>query len=105
MILMLNERKNSIATNRINYLFELLETTKDAELKTNAIKMIKRIRTRYNIRLTQNQKMSFCKYCLTPYSTKIKIRWKKIKASNESFFVKNIICERCGKETKFTIKN
>jgi len=107
---MFNWKKNAkkVAQERIKYLFELVKTKNnnsyESSLKKNALKLIYKIRLRYNIRLSQTEKMSFCKFCFNPYKHP-KIRFRKIKKNKETYLQKIIICENCGKEQRFTIKN
>jgi len=98
------ERKESNAKMRINYLFDLIENAKDTALKKNAIKMIEKIRKRHNVRLTSAQKSIYCKFCFNPY-VKPRIRIKKIVKNKKRVVQKVVICDICGKERRFTIKN
>lgn len=59
------------------------------------IKKIKKIAMNQNIPLREKRKF-FCKFCLTPYSGKEKIRIKK--------GIKNITCDNCNKISRRKIK-
>ena len=102
---MVKKNKNKeIAKDRINYLFNLLrDNLNDYEFSKNIINMIYRLKQKFNIRLTQNEKEVFCKKCLKPYINP-KIRFKIIIKNKEKFLQKKIICEFCNYEKKFSFK-
>lgn|GEM_PF-3043471 len=93
-------QKQNTAEERIEYLFNLIKKTKDADLLKNSVKMVEKIRKRYNLRLSQRQKQLFCKFCMHPYQNP-KIRFKKIKKNTKFCLEKIVICDVCGKETRF----
>jgi RNase P subunit RPR2 len=97
----MNKNNNSLARQRIDYLFYLIKTNEDVLLRLNASKMIDKIRKRYNVRLTLKEKELFCKHCHNPFKTPL-IRFKKIKKEGQYKLLKIIICEFCGKENRFS---
>ena len=96
----MKKNTNSIARERIKYLFTLIDNI-DKDISESAIKMIKKIRTKYNIRLHQNEKEKFCKFCNKPYDNS-KIRMRTIKKDNKKYLQKIVICDNCGKEQRYT---
>ncbi len=97
---MANEKYKAIAKIRINYLFNLL--LQSDEFDKTAIKAIEKIRLKYNIRLSKDQKMVYCRFCKSKYINP-KIRFKKIKKNHLSNMQKIITCDFCGKDRRFSI--
>jgi len=58
------------------------------------IKKIKRLAMGHNLKLG-NKRKKFCKYCLTPYSGKEKVRIKNR--------IKRITCNECKRESRWKI--
>ena len=76
---------------KIKDFFEEIENKSPKE-----INKIKKLAMNQKISLKEFRKL-FCKYCLTPYSKKEKIRIKNK--------VKSIECKICGKISRWKIKN
>jgi RNase P subunit RPR2 len=60
----------------------------------NDIKKIKRLAMAHNLKL-KNKRKKYCKFCLTPYSGKEKVRIKNKR--------KNIVCDNCKKEAGWKV--
>lgn len=91
-----------VARERIAYLLAQIGATKDKEFGRNCAKLIRALCLRYNIRLTKEQKSTFCKHCFSVFRLeKPKIRIKTIKKAGKEYIQKKIICSICNKETTF----
>lgn len=88
------ERKNlqnEYASENIDFFFNLLDTKFKPEFNKGYIKEIKRLSEGFNIRLTREQKLKFCKKCLAVWDVKTReIRF------NPKTRTKEYICKLCG---------
>jgi RNase P subunit RPR2 len=56
----------------MNTYFSLLKTNKHPEYAHKYIKEIQKLSQTFNIRLKKEEKLQYCKKCLTPWNTKTK---------------------------------
>lgn len=84
------------ANENINFFFSLLENRFKPEYDEKYVKEIKKFSENFNIRLTREQKLKFCKKCNTYLTTQtLKIRL------NSQTKTKEYICLKCNNIKKF----
>lgn len=88
-----------LAKENIDFFFKLLEKRFNPDFDKQYIKEIKRLSQGFNIRLTREQKLKFCKKCEIFWNTKTRdIRLNK---NNKC---KEYICKECGTIRRFQYK-
>jgi len=85
------------AKNNISYLFNLLEKRFMPKFDKSYLRDINRLSQGFNIRLTREQKLKFCKNCNTFFTTKT--REIRFDSKNKT---KNIICKNCSTSRRFS---
>ena len=93
------ERKKfqkELAQKNINFYFSLLEERFRPEFDADYIKEIKRLSEGFNIRLDREEKLRFCKKCMS-YMT-AETREIRLNSKNRT---KEIICKKCGEVRRF----
>ncbi len=95
----LKQLKTQLANENINYYFKLLDNRFRPEFDNKYIQEIKKISQAFNIRLTREQKLKFCKKCNTYQTTKT----REIRL-NQTTKTKDYICKNCGYTRKFKYK-
>ncbi len=85
------ELQQDYAKKNIDFFLELASKNSSSTYSKNYIQEVLKFSTAFNIRLQRNQKLLFCKKCLTPWNVETrKIRLDKKNSS------KNYICNNCG---------
>lgn len=100
---MKNKQKKQIqhhyAKKNIEYYLDLIKKNKFPKYSKLYIREILRFTTGFNIRLKREEKINFCKKCLTPWNSSTRtIRF------NKQTKTKNIICKNCGFTKRFPYK-
>jgi RNase P subunit RPR2 len=88
--------QNKYAKNNLNKFFTLIETRFYPKMDSNYINEIKKISTSFNIRLTREQKLKFCKKC----NTYLNINTKIIRINPKTCSIEHI-CKNCGHIKRF----
>ncbi len=94
------ERKSlqkNLARENIGYFFSLLEKG-DSEYKKDYVLEIKKLSEAFNIRLSRDEKLKFCKKCLVPWNVKT----REIRLIGG---FKEYICRECGFSRRFKFKD
>jgi ribonuclease P protein subunit RPR2 len=89
-----NERKR-IVRNKIDYLFKLAFKTHDKELARRAISTVRRLSTRFRVRIEKSLKRKFCKHCFTVFNSANNVRVRIKKNLVECF------CLNCDKYSRY----
>jgi len=92
-----------VAKERKLELLNLIKTSKDKDIKNNAVFQTIQLSEKYNLRKTKEEKEMYCKFCKTAYNSNTKIRIKTIKKNKLKKLQKILICGNCGKEQKISI--
>lgn len=87
------------AKENIDYFFELLETRFCPEYDKMYVRDIKRLSEGFNIRLTREQKLKFCKKCNIYWN----VNTREIRL-NPKLSAKEYICKNCGFIRRFRYK-
>ena len=88
--------KKKLAEENINLFFGFVEKNFNKDYEKFYIKNIKEISKRFNMRLTREQKLKFCKKC----NTFLTVKTREIRANK---FTKTIdyVCKNCGYQRRF----
>lgn len=92
--------QTKFAKENIEHFFNLLETRFNPEFDSKYIKEIQTLSQSFNIRLTREQKLKFCKKCLTY----LDINSREIRF-NSIFKTKEHICKNCSNVRRFKYRN
>jgi len=82
--------KRELATENINYFFQLLNKNDLKEFHKDYIKQILKLAHSFNIRLTREEKLKFCKKCFAKWPENCTIRINKNTKCVE------YTCKNCG---------
>ncbi|MCL4345767.1 MAG: ribonuclease P [Candidatus Thermoplasmatota archaeon] len=88
--------KQSLAMDRIEYLFETIKGTDECSQRIR-VRLIENIGKRVDLRLPQNIKRSYCKQCKTPYNEDTRIRIRR--------GVVTVTCNVCGDIRRFRYRH
>lgn len=97
------ERKQlqiELAKSNIQHFFKLLDTRFNPEFDSHYIQEIQKLSQGFNIRLKREEKLKFCKKCLTYSNTKT----REIRL-NQTLKTKEYICKNCGNVRRFKYKD
>jgi len=96
---MYKKLKKKLCGEQIDYLFSVAEkyTTIDKKISDRCIEMAKKLSMKYNVRISKESKLRFCKYCLK-YFTGDNLRTR----TNHGILY--IYCKNCNKYRKIVIK-
>lgn len=92
--------QTNLAKENIEHFFNLLETRFNPEFDSKYIKEIQNLSTSFNIRLTREQKLKFCKKCLCFWN----VNTREIRL-NPTFNTKEYICKNCSAVRRFKYKD
>lgn len=87
--------KNQFAKDAIDKYLKLIETENN-EFLIDYVKEIKKISQGFNITLSKEEKLKFCKKCLIPWNNKT----RKIRIKNKN---KEFICLNCNYIKRFIL--
>lgn len=91
--------QTNLAKENIEHFFNLLKTRFYPDFDSKYIKEIQNLSTSFNIRLSREQKLKFCKKCLTY----LDVNSREIRF-NPTFKTKEYICKNCGAVRRFKYK-
>lgn len=91
--------KQKYALKNITHFFNLLETRFEPEYDTYYIKEIKKISEGFNLRLTREEKLKFCKKC----NIYLNYQTKQIRLNPKNSCIEHI-CLNCGETRRFRYK-
>lgn len=98
-----NKEKKQIqkqyAQTNLDYFFSLLDTRFRPQFDKNYIKEIQKFSKSFNIRLSREQKLKFCKKCLTYWDTNT----KQIRLNSKLGCIEHI-CKTCAFTRRFRYK-
>ena len=87
------------AQKNIDFFFNLLDSRFKPEFDSTYIKEIKKISQGFNIRLTRDEKLKFCKKC----NSYLDVNSREIRL-NSTLGAKEFICKNCGDTRRFKYK-
>ena len=84
------------AQKNIEFFFSLLKNNFKEDLNKKYIREIQRLSQGFNIRLSREEKLKFCRKCYVSFS--VKTREIRLNSQNKT---KDIICKNCGDIRRF----
>jgi RNase P subunit RPR2 len=82
--------QRELGQNNINIFFNLIKNNFKPEFHTTYVSEVKKLAQSFNIRLSREEKLKFCKKCNTPWNTKT----REIRLDSKTR-TKNYICKSC----------
>ncbi len=88
--------QRELGESNINSFFSLIERNFKPQFHTKYVEEIKKLAQSFNIRLSREEKLKFCKKCNIPWNTKT----REIRLNSKTK-TKNYICKNCSYVRKF----
>ena len=88
--------KNKVARENIDFYFDLLEKRSKPEYDLEYLREVLRLSQAFNIRLTREEKLKFCRKCLCWFD----VTSREVRVCSHTG-TKDYICKKCGTVRRF----